>query len=149
MLLDPERQAERIHALCDAAQGAGVALVVNARVDVYLRQSGTGTLEHHERTEEAIRRSRAYLDAGATCVYPIGLTDQDEIAHLVEALAAPVNIWLRADTPSLAALARMGVARVSLAAGLQRAAMSHVTALTNALRAGEDAGLFADRQTAR
>jgi 2-methylisocitrate lyase-like PEP mutase family enzyme len=148
-LRDPERHAERIHALCDAAKGAGVALVVNARVDVYLRQGGAGTMERHERTKEAIRRARTYLDAGATCVYPIGLTDEDEIALLVEELAAPINIWLRADTPSLATLARLGVARVSLAAGLQRAVMGHTTALATALRAGEDAGLFIEWPTTR
>jgi 2-methylisocitrate lyase-like PEP mutase family enzyme len=146
-LVDAERQAARIHALCDAASGVGVALVVNARVDVYLHHSGAGTIERHERTKEAIRRARTYLDAGATCVYPIGLTDEDDIALLVEELAAPINIWLRADTPSLATLARMGVARVSLASGLQRAVMGHTTELATALRAGEDAGLFVERPT--
>lgn len=148
-LVDAERQAERIHALCEAANAVGVALVVNARVDVYLHHSGAGIIERHERTKEAIRRARTYLDAGATCIYPIGLTDEDEIALLVEELTAPINIWLRADTPSLATLARMGVARVSLASGLQRAVMGHMTEFATALRAGEDAGLFVERPTGR
>ncbi|MHB1738560.1 MAG: isocitrate lyase/PEP mutase family protein [Actinomycetes bacterium] len=143
LLLDADLQAERIHALCESAHALGVDLVVNARVDVYLRQA----TPPHQRTEEAIRRARTYLEAGATCVYPIGLTDQDEIALLVQELAAPINIWLRADTPPLARLGQLGVARVSAAGGLHRAAMDHTTAITAAILGGDLTGLLANRPT--
>lgn len=141
VLLDADLQAERIHALCESARAAGVELVVNARVDVYLQQ----TASPHRRTEEAIRRARTYLEAGATCVYPIGLTSQDEIALLVQELAAPINIWLRPDTPPLARLSQLGVARVSAAASLHRAAMGHTTAIAAAILDGDLTGLLADR----
>lgn len=113
-LVDSARQAERIGRLRAAALDAGVRLVINARIDVYLR--GTGTLE--ERTDEAIRRGRAYLDAGADCVYPIMLTDGRQIARLVDALSAPVNVILRPGSPSVDELARMGVRRISVGGGL-------------------------------
>jgi 2-methylisocitrate lyase-like PEP mutase family enzyme len=113
-LVDAATQAERIAALRAAADDAVVPLVINARIDVYLR--GSGSVE--ERTDEAVRRGRAYLDAGADCVYPIMLTDGRQIARLVTALRAPVNVILRPGSPSVDELARMGVRRISVGGGL-------------------------------
>ena len=49
-------------------------LVVNARIDTVIRG---GDLE------EALARAAAYRDAGADCVYPIGVTDEGAIARFV------------------------------------------------------------------
>jgi 2-methylisocitrate lyase-like PEP mutase family enzyme len=122
VLVPVERQAARVRALRQAGDAAGVPIVINARVDVFIREFG----DPEARLPEAIRRGRAYLDAGADCIYPIGLTDRDAIAAFVREMAAPVNIWLRPDAPPLATLAELGVARVSLAAGLFRRAMAEV-----------------------
>jgi 2-methylisocitrate lyase-like PEP mutase family enzyme len=59
-------------------------------------------------------------------VYPIGLTDWSVIETFVHEVAAPVNIWLRPDSPSRKTLAQMGVARISLAGGLFRSAMAGI-----------------------
>ena len=98
-LVPADRHAARIGRIKDAAD-----LVLNARVDVHLRGGAT---------EEALARARAYLDAGADCVYPIGVADEATIAAFVE-LGAPVNILLRPGAPSIARLAELGVARISL-----------------------------------
>jgi 2-methylisocitrate lyase-like PEP mutase family enzyme len=107
-------QAERIAALRQAAAAADMPLVINARIDVYLRGSGSVA----ERTDEAISRGRAYLEAGADCVYPIMLIDRAQIARIVEALHAPVNVLLRPGAPSIDELGRMGVRRISVGGGL-------------------------------
>lgn len=107
-------QAERISGIRAAAEAAGVSLVINARIDAYLR--GVGTLE--ERTEAAIERGRAYLAAGADCVYPIFLADADAIGRIVRELDAPVNVLLRPGAPSAAELTRLGVRRISVGGGL-------------------------------
>ena len=78
--------------------------MLNARVDVHLRGGETA---------EALERARAYRDAGADCVYPIGVTDEATIAAFVE-LGAPVNILLGPGAPPIARLAELGVARISL-----------------------------------
>ena len=122
VLVPVERQAERLRAIRQASDAAGVPLVINARTDLFL--VGSGSLE--SRLAEAIERGKAYLVAGADCVYPIGLTDADMIATFVREVQAPVNIWLRPDGPSLAALAGMGVARVSLATGLFRRSVAEI-----------------------
>jgi 2-methylisocitrate lyase-like PEP mutase family enzyme len=134
-LVEADRQVDYIAAVCDAARRLGVDLVVNARVDVFVRQSvPTG-----KRVEESLRRGRRYLEAGATCVYPIGVTDEADIAALVGRMGGPVNILLRSDTPSLDVLRRTGVARVSVAAGLQRMTMARTAELAAALLSGDDA----------
>jgi 2-methylisocitrate lyase-like PEP mutase family enzyme len=66
-----------------------------------------------ELVPDALQRANAYLDAGADCVYPIGIADDATIAAFV-ALGAPVNVLLRPGAPSIARLAELGVARVSL-----------------------------------
>ena len=98
-LVPVERHAARIARIKQSAD-----LVLNARVDVHLRGGATA---------EALERARAYRDAGADCIYPIGITEEDAIAAFVE-LGMPVNILLGPGAPSIERLAGLGVARVSL-----------------------------------
>src|SRR5204863_2377172 len=83
-----EDAVARIRAAREAARAAGVPIVINARTDLYIKNIG----DEESRLDETIERGRAYLAAGADCVYPIGLRDAAPIGRLVEALGAPVNI---------------------------------------------------------
>ncbi len=98
-LVPAERHAARIARIKAAAD-----LVLNARIDVHLR-GGT--------TQAALERARAYADAGADCVYPIGVADEATIEAFV-ALGLPVNVLLRPGAPPIERLAELGVARNSL-----------------------------------
>ena len=117
-LVDPERQVARLAAVKAAGRAAGVDIVLNARVDVYLSHVPQG-----ERVQEGIRRGRSYLEAGADCVYPILVRDEDEIADLVAGIAGPVNVLSLPHGPSLARLAELGVARVTFGSLLMKAAL--------------------------
>lgn len=121
---------ERLRAIREAADAAGVPVVINARIDVFLRQSG----DPPTLLPEAIERGKAYLAAGADCLYPFGLTDQDAIHTFVQEVGAPVNIWLQPVGPSRATLARLGVARISLGARLFRRAMAEVSRALDELK---------------
>ncbi|MCC7487085.1 MAG: isocitrate lyase/phosphoenolpyruvate mutase family protein [Burkholderiales bacterium] len=123
--------AARLGAARQAAAAAGVPAVINARTDTYLLKYGSSDAE---RFDETVRRARAYLDAGADCVYPIGLADGATIAALTRALDAPLNIAARPGVPDLAELARMGVARVSTATRLATLALSAVERAARELR---------------
>jgi 2-methylisocitrate lyase-like PEP mutase family enzyme len=57
---------------------------------------------------EALRRARAYLDAGADCVYPIGLWEAGALAAFIPACPGPVNVLRIPPAPSLAELAGWG-----------------------------------------
>ncbi|MCC6473086.1 MAG: isocitrate lyase/phosphoenolpyruvate mutase family protein [Burkholderiales bacterium] len=105
----------RIAAAREAAGRLGVPLVLNARVDTYMVKFGASDAE---RFDETLRRARAYLAAGADCVYPIGLADTAVLEALVKALDAPINVAARPGLAAVAELQRIGIARVSTATRL-------------------------------
>ncbi|WP_031522265.1 isocitrate lyase/PEP mutase family protein [Streptomyces sp. NRRL F-5123] len=119
-LTEAGAQAQWLAEVRSAADDAGVPIVVNARVDTFLPPSG---LTGPSRLTEAVRRGRLYLEAGADCVYPIGVRDRSDIATLVEELPGPVN-GNTGEHLDLAALRELGVARVSFGPRFHRAAMS-------------------------
>ena len=131
-LVDAGRQAERLAAVKTAADAAEVNLVLNARVDVFLRRAGTG----EEQLAEGLRRARLYRQAGADCIYPITLSDGTMLSAFVEAVGV-INANLRRDGPlSLAAASALGVRRVSYATSIFREAMATVERLAVDLNAG-------------
>ena len=103
----------RIRAARAAAEAAGVPIVINARVDLYLKNVG----EPAARFAETVQRSKAYLAAGADCIFPFALVDMEIIARLVKAVNGPINIVARAGSPPASELERIGVARISIASG--------------------------------
>lgn len=118
-LLPLEQQVQRIKAVRRFADSTGIPLVINARTDAY--RFGTG--EERLRLDEAIRRTSVYAEAGADCLYPVGLTDKNSIAEFVKAVRKPVNIMVRKGAPPIPELEKLGVARASLGPGPMYAAM--------------------------
>jgi 2-methylisocitrate lyase-like PEP mutase family enzyme len=108
-LVDADEHAQRLHAVRHAAAEAGVDLLLNARIDA-LRLEG----DRRDLFEEAVRRARLYLEAGADCVFPIRLADDELIGEFVRRVEGPVNV-VGAGAPSLERLAQLGVKRVSYA----------------------------------
>jgi 2-methylisocitrate lyase-like PEP mutase family enzyme len=105
-LLPPDLVAERLAAVRAAATRAGVDIVINARVDSYL-------LSGPDATPDVLARARAYLAAGADCVYPVRLTDPIVVRELVDRLDAPVNA--NATQPAaVAGIADAGASRISI-----------------------------------
>jgi 2-methylisocitrate lyase-like PEP mutase family enzyme len=133
----------RIAAARRAVSEAGLELVINARTDVYLH----GTGDAPAKRDEAVKRGKAYLAAGADCIYVFALTDLATITDVTHALAAPVNIMGRAGTPPVAALESAGVARVSIATGATLVAASLLQQLAKDLRAKGDFGMLEHKMT--
>jgi len=104
-----ERQIENVKAIKKLAETSRVPLVINARTDALRFAEG----DEEARVKEAIRRATAYRDAGADCVYPMGLIDATSIARFVKALDFPINVMVRKGLPPVSELQRLGVARVS------------------------------------
>jgi 2-methylisocitrate lyase-like PEP mutase family enzyme len=113
-LLPLDGAVERVATVRAAAERAGVPIVINARTDFYLQPAGARAVA----LVDVIQRCRAYVSAGADCVYPIGLADIQLIRQLTGELRAPVNITGRPGAPTLPELRAAGVARVSTAVGL-------------------------------
>jgi 2-methylisocitrate lyase-like PEP mutase family enzyme len=125
-LRDLDRHAEWLRAVRQAASADGYRLVINARVDVFLAGflAGAGPGTQDELVPEALRRASAYLEAGADCVYPIALWEQDALRRFTSEFRGPVNVIRLPQTPALAELAALGVARVSWATLLYRDTMA-------------------------
>lgn len=123
--------AERIRAARAAATAADVPLVINARADNWLHAAGG---DPQAPLADAIHRGRAYLAAGADCIYPIGLRDSATIGAFVQALDAPVNIMAGPGTPPLADLTRLGVKRLSTATWFTALALGTLRDAAQAIR---------------
>jgi 2-methylisocitrate lyase-like PEP mutase family enzyme len=128
-LVDIAYQVELINALRELATSMDVPFVINARVDVFLLAIG----QPETRFEHTVRRAHAYLQAGADCIYPIGIFDRTMIADLVNAINGPVNILGGTPAPPLLELAQLGAARVSLAGGVMRSVLGHLRAIAQEL----------------
>jgi 2-methylisocitrate lyase-like PEP mutase family enzyme len=123
-MVDPDEQADF---LAEVRVHSGADLVINARVDVFVRGLA-------DPVPEGIRRARRYHAAGADCVYPIVASDPEAIAELVRESGAPVNILSRPGAPSLAELAALGVARVTFGSGLHRSVHQHLESVLEAVK---------------
>jgi 2-methylisocitrate lyase-like PEP mutase family enzyme len=131
-LVDARAHAERLAAIRAAADDAGVPIVINARADTFLRGSG---VPEEQRVAEAVRRGSLYLAAGADCIYPIGVSDEKDIATLVAGVPGPINGNTRPGGPDLAKLRELGVARVSYGPRLYREALANLKAAVQELLA--------------
>ena len=124
--------AEQVAWLSDvraAADEAGVGLVINARIDVFLQAYATSSKpDERALLGAALRRADAYLNAGADCVYPILARQPDTIEGFVAGVdRRAVNIAYLRDGLNPASLGDLGVARVSLGTGLWRATQAWLT----------------------
>ncbi len=124
-----EEQVEAIRSVVEAGRQAGVPLVVNARTDSFL--IGAGSAE--EQVDTSIERLNAYLAAGADCGFAVGAREPAAIERLAREVRGPVSIVAGPGGPTLAELERLGVARISVAAGAARAAYSLVSAIAEEL----------------
>jgi 2-methylisocitrate lyase-like PEP mutase family enzyme len=114
-----ERQIENVKAIRRLGETTGIPLVINARTDALRYAEG----DEAARFKEAVRRATVYRDAGADCVYPMGLVDAASIANFVKALDFPINVMVRKGLPPISELERLGVARVSFGPSPSYAAM--------------------------
>ena len=110
-LRDVGMQITRIAQARQIADEAKLPYFINARTDVFLR---TPAAEHDEAMlKEAIARSKAYADAGASGLFAPGLVSEKMIAQLAKSSPLPLNVMMSDATPMLSKLADAGVARVS------------------------------------
>jgi 2-methylisocitrate lyase-like PEP mutase family enzyme len=118
-LADLEAQLEKIRAVVEAGRETRVPLVVNARTDLYWRGVG----EPNRRFDDTVRRTNAFLEAGADCVFVPGVTDAETISALAREIAGPLNVLAGPDAPPASELAGLGARRVTVGSGPARAVM--------------------------
>ncbi|AGL17336.1 isocitrate lyase/phosphoenolpyruvate mutase family protein [Actinoplanes sp. N902-109] len=124
---DPGTAVDRVAATARACARHGLVLTARAENHLY----------GHDDLDDTIERLRAYRRAGADVVYAPGLRHAGDIARVLAAVDAPLNVLAVAGAPDVAELTRLGVRRVSTGGTLAWAAYG---ALRDAARELRDAG---------
>ncbi|MCW2605373.1 MAG: putative carboxyvinyl-carboxyphosphonate phosphorylmutase [Frankiales bacterium] len=121
-----------VEAVLAAGRAAGIDFVLNARTDALVRAPQGA--DRGDLLAEAVRRGKAYLEAGAPVVFVPGAVARDEIVTLVEGLGRGNLSVISVPGRSLptSELQELGVARVSTGPFTQRVAL---TALQDAAAA--------------
>ena len=116
-LFEVSLAAERIRAASEAIDQSKSGVLLTARAECFL----TG---HPQPFREALRRLKAYSEAGADVLYAPGVSKPDEIRAIVESVSPkPVNILMSSNIGLLVPdLANLGVRRISVGSSLARAA---------------------------
>ena len=114
-LFDFELSVERVGASREALDDDGRGVLLTARSEGFV--AGRPDLS------ETIRRLQAYSDAGADCLFAPGIRAVEDISAVVSAVAPkPVNVLVGSDFTTVAALADLGVRRISVGGALARIA---------------------------
>lgn len=121
--------ADAVARMADAVKAGGDGFVLNARTDVYFGGSGD--------VDDAIARGRAFLDAGAACVFVPGVSDAETIGRLVAGIGErKVSLMGTPEMPTQAELATLGVARLSFGPRTQWIALAALAEQASALLHG-------------
>lgn len=123
-----------VEAVVSAGEHEGIPFVLNARTDAYLR---AGDRSPTDVLADAIERGRAFLEAGAACVFVPGLLDEETVRALVEAFGRQrLSVIGVPGTLPLDRLEELGVARISYGPWSQRVALTALGDLTADVIAG-------------
>ena len=122
---------ERVAAAAEAAHAGPQQLVLTARAE--------DRLHGRDDLADTIARLQAYQEAGADVLFAPGWSDAESIRAIVTAVDRPVNVLALPGTPTVAELAELGVARISVGGAWAYAAYAGVIAAATELR---DAGTY-------
>jgi len=114
-LYDFDVAVERIKAARAAIDASRTGVLLTARTE--------GFLVGRADIGETIRRLQAFAAAGADCLYAPAIKKKEDIVAVVKAVAPkPVNLLVAGPWITVAEAAELGVRRISVGAGLARAA---------------------------
>nr|WP_255720284.1 isocitrate lyase/phosphoenolpyruvate mutase family protein [Acuticoccus kalidii] len=130
-LYDVHMAARRIEAARDTIDRSGSDFVLTGRTEVFFT-------DLPDKLSIAVERLKAYAAAGAHVVYAPGLTREEEVAAIVDAVDVPVNViaGLGGVSDDLAKLEALGVTRISLGSNLMKVAIGAFLDAATALKAG-------------
>jgi 2-methylisocitrate lyase-like PEP mutase family enzyme len=130
---------KKIAAVRESAARSGVDLFINTRTDVYLRGFASGDAA----IEEVIHRASRYRATGCDGLFVPGLSDGDAMAVIAEAIKPmPLNIMALPGLPSMDALQKHGVRRLSAGSAIAQAALACTGRLASGFLTGTMAAMF-------
>lgn len=123
-----DEAVERVAAASEAAHSGneGLRYVLTARAENYLH--GLNDLA------DTIARLQRYQEAGADVLYAPAVSVPDDVRELVRSVDRPVNVLALPGGPTVAELAELGVARVSVGGAFAYAAYGALVAAAKELQ---------------
>ena len=131
---------ERIRAARSAIETSKSGVILTGRCEAWL-------VGDPDPLHTAIDRLTAYAESGADCLYAPAVTDPNEIAQIVNAVAPkPVNVLVSGFNHqlTLSGLADLGVRRISVGSGLALAAWGAFLRAAQEIKANGTFTLLAD-----
>ncbi|MGM7697223.1 isocitrate lyase/PEP mutase family protein [Microbacterium sp. A84] len=120
-----------VEAIVKAGEAEGVRFVLNARTDAFVR---AGDRPVEESIADAIERGRAFLSAGATCVFIPGILNADVTRQLVDGIGErKISVIGLPGALTAAEYESLGVARISYGPTTQRVALTSLQDLATSL----------------
>ena len=117
-IYDIGQATERVAAAAEAAHAGPVHLVLTARAENHIHGI--------DDFDDTIARLQAYQQAGADVLFAPGITAADDIRRVVSSVDLPVSVLARKGGPTVAEMAEIGVARVSVGGAFAFAALAAV-----------------------
>ncbi|HEX4340722.1 MAG TPA: isocitrate lyase/phosphoenolpyruvate mutase family protein [Polyangiaceae bacterium] len=128
-LYDVPMSLERLRAARHAIDQTKTGVILVARTE--------GLLLDKDALTPAIDKLVAFADAGADCLYAPGVQGKDAIATMVRAVAPkPLNVLVMDPAVPLAALAALGVRRISVGGALARVGWAASVAAAKRMKEG-------------
>lgn len=118
-LVAKTEQLRKIAAVMETKRELQSEFFLNARVDAFHVMPN----EPERALGEAIERGNAYAEAGADCIFYLGLHASETIGKVAKEVKAPVSILAGPQSPSVRELEDLGVSRVSYGSGFLKAAI--------------------------
>src|SRR5205085_5544099 len=131
-LYETDLAVTRIRAARGAIDASGVPVVLTGRCEAWL-------VGESDPFHVAIERLVAYAAAGADCLYAPGVSEPEECAEIVRAVAPkPVNVLVSSFNHhlSMSQLSDLGVQRISVGSGLTLVAWSAFMRAARSLASG-------------
>jgi 2-methylisocitrate lyase-like PEP mutase family enzyme len=135
----PDLLCRKIEAVRESAARSGVDLFINTRTDIYLRGIASGDAA----VEEVIGRAARYRAAGCDGLFVPGLSDGGAMAAIAAAIKpVPLNVMAAPGLPSIDALQKYDVRRVSTGSAIAQAALGRTSRLAAGFLAGTMSEMF-------
>jgi 2-methylisocitrate lyase-like PEP mutase family enzyme len=124
----------KVEAIVRAGEAEGVPFVLNARTDAFVRARDRAI---DASLADAIDRGRAFLDAGATCVFVPGIFNAELTERLVEGIGrGKMSVIGLPGALTSTEYEELGVARISYGPLPQRVALTALQDVASGLYAG-------------
>ncbi|OMF57010.1 dihydrouridine synthase [Paenibacillus sp. FSL R5-0490] len=124
-IFDISSQEEKIAAIKELSESSNMRLFINARTDLFWLNAGDSST----RLREAVKRAKAYQDAGADCIFIPGLTDRKYIKKIREEVSCPINLLVDPEMHSISELSEIGIERLSCGSVPFRATLTYLRSI--------------------